>query len=227
MKKREIAISDIHGCLLTFKCLLEEKIQLTSADALYLLGDCIDRGPDSKGVIDYILKLQKDGFEVHCLRGNHEQMLLDALKSEFHEDRFMMYGGKETMESYNCTIREFQNHPHVDFYKNLRYYIELDNYYLVHAGFDFRGEGAFYRVKPMIWIRDWYYDIDKSQLNGKIIVHGHTPQRKSLIEGMKEVMSKMQVINIDAGCYHYKKLCALDLTNQELYFQDCLDEVSY
>jgi serine/threonine protein phosphatase 1 len=227
MENRAIAISDIHGCLLTFKYLLEEKVQFTKEDTLYLLGDYIDRGPDSKGVVDYILKLQEDGFQVHCLRGNHEQMLLDALESKAKADRFLMYGGKQTMESYNCTLEDFQNHPHLNFYKNLRYYIELDKYYLVHAGFDFRGEGAFYRVKPMIWIRDWYYDIDKSQLNGKIIVHGHTPQRKPAIEEMLKKMQETQVIDIDAGCFKYKKMCAFDLTNQKLFFQDCLDEVNW
>ena len=227
MKNRAIAISDIHGCLLTFKALLEEKVQFTKSDTLYLLGDYIDRGPDSKGVIDYILKLQADGFKVHCLRGNHEQMLLDALQNRNRVSRFKMNGGRQTMQSYNCTLQDFQNHPHLDFYKNLDYYIELDKYYLVHAGFEFRGGGAFFQVERMLWIRDWYHDIDKSQLDGKIIVHGHTPQKQATIEQMFKEMTETQFIDIDAGAYHYKKMCAFDLTNQQLFFQDCLDEVKW
>lgn len=227
MKNREIAISDIHGCLKTFKYLLEEKVQLTKEDALYLLGDYIDRGPDSKGVIDYILQLQADGFQVHCLMGNHEIMLLESHQSDYHEDFFLVNGGEQTLKSYGCEFQDLRNHPHIDFYKNLRYYIELDNYYLVHAGFDFRGADAFYNTKPMLWSRNWYRHIDKTQLNGKIIVHGHTPQKIATIKAMKDNMNINQYIDIDAGCFYYKKMCALDLTNQKLFFQDCLDEVEW
>ncbi|MEO0876095.1 MAG: metallophosphoesterase, partial [Bacteroidota bacterium] len=65
---RKFAISDIHGCLKTFEALLDQ-IQFTTQDELYLLGDYIDRGPDSKGVIDLIWKMQADGYQVKCLRG--------------------------------------------------------------------------------------------------------------------------------------------------------------
>ena len=65
---RKFAISDIHGCLKSFEALLD-KIQLSTSDELYILGDYIDRGPDSKGVIDYIWKLEQEGYAVKCLRG--------------------------------------------------------------------------------------------------------------------------------------------------------------
>jgi len=70
---RQIAISDIHGCARTFQALLD-KIQLSTNDQLYLLGDYIDRGPDSKGVIDTILGLINAGYRVQTLMGNHEKM---------------------------------------------------------------------------------------------------------------------------------------------------------
>lgn len=76
---KKYAITDIHGCNKTFQALLD-KIAFTTADALYLLGDYIDRGPDSKGVFDTIFNLQETGHSVHCLRGNHEAMFLDSLK---------------------------------------------------------------------------------------------------------------------------------------------------
>lgn len=59
-------------CLKTFKSLLK-KISVSKSDELYILGDFIDRGPQSKGVIDYIWELQKLGYIVHCLKGNHDQ----------------------------------------------------------------------------------------------------------------------------------------------------------
>ena len=66
------AISDIHGCAKTFEALLD-RIALSTQGELYLLGDYLDRGPDSKGVLDLIFRLQREGYAVHCLRGNHEQ----------------------------------------------------------------------------------------------------------------------------------------------------------
>ena len=65
-------IPDIHGYLNTLKSLIENRISLTKEDTLYFLGDYIDRGPNSKGVIDYIMSLQDQDYDIHCLRGNHE-----------------------------------------------------------------------------------------------------------------------------------------------------------
>ena len=66
------AISDIHGCCQTFRYMVETELQITKEDELFLLGDYIDRGKDSKGVFDYIMQLQNDNFKVQCLMGNHE-----------------------------------------------------------------------------------------------------------------------------------------------------------
>ncbi len=68
---RKLAIGDIHGCNKTFKALLDQ-INLSKDDELTLLGDYIDRGPDSKGVIDTIINLQSSGYQVRALRGNHD-----------------------------------------------------------------------------------------------------------------------------------------------------------
>lgn len=76
---RTIAIADIHGCCRTFRRLLFDIVRLDKADTLYLLGDMIDRGPDSKGVIETILELHEEGYAIKPVRGNHEQMLLQAI----------------------------------------------------------------------------------------------------------------------------------------------------
>lgn len=68
----QYAITDLHGCARTFRALLD-KIRFSKEDELYLLGDYINRGPDSKGVIDHILELRESGHTVHCLRGNHQR----------------------------------------------------------------------------------------------------------------------------------------------------------
>ncbi|MEO6813790.1 MAG: metallophosphoesterase, partial [Ginsengibacter sp.] len=67
--KRVFAIGDIHGCIHTFKKLLLDKIKVDKSDKIYCLGDYIDRGHDSKGVIDFILQLRSEGYEIHTIRG--------------------------------------------------------------------------------------------------------------------------------------------------------------
>ena len=67
-------IPDIHGCAKTLKVLLENMLKVTKNDQLYFLGDYIDRGPDGKGVIDYLMHLQKEEYNVLLLKGNHEDM---------------------------------------------------------------------------------------------------------------------------------------------------------
>ena len=75
-------IPDVHGCSKTLRYVVEEMIRLQKEDILFLLGDLIDRGPDSKGVIDYIMGLEARGYNVTTLRGNHEDYLLKAARAD-------------------------------------------------------------------------------------------------------------------------------------------------
>jgi serine/threonine protein phosphatase 1 len=79
---RRFAATDLHGCLRTFRYLVEEELRLRTADHLYLLGDYVNKGPDSAGVLDYLMQLQAAGYQVHCLRGNHEHELLVTIHGE-------------------------------------------------------------------------------------------------------------------------------------------------
>ena len=79
-----------------------EGIKLQKEDTLYLLGDYINKGPDSKGVIDFIFSLREEHFNVFCLRGNHEQYLIDGLSYTWEEIAFRNRGGTETLESFNA-----------------------------------------------------------------------------------------------------------------------------
>src|SRR3954452_10553358 len=78
MDYRRFVIPDIHGCSRTFRRLVSEVIRLQAGDELYLLGDMIDRGPDSKGVLDFIFQMRHEGFTVKGVKGNHEEMCLRA-----------------------------------------------------------------------------------------------------------------------------------------------------
>ena len=97
---RKIAVSDIHGCLKTFKALVEEQVVLNPQDELYLLGDFIDRGPDSKGVLDYVMQLDEAGYQVHCLRGNHEDMMLQAVRDREDIGMWLFNGGQQALDSF-------------------------------------------------------------------------------------------------------------------------------
>lgn len=85
---KRYAISDIHGCYKTFQRLVEEGIRLTKFDQLFLLGDYVDRGPSSKAVLDYIIGLMEEEFNIFPLRGNHEN---DLLEFAMGEPRFLLW----------------------------------------------------------------------------------------------------------------------------------------
>lgn len=212
------AISDIHGCIATFKTLLN-KIKFSKEDELYLLGDYIDRGPDSKGVIDHIWYLQESGHQVYCLRGNHENMLLQEVINPIHYYR----GEPALLKSFGITNSIFIPNQYIKWMNELDYYMEVDNYILVHAGLNFDVPNPLEAYDDMVWIRSFHPNINKDWLNGRIIVHGHTPQRFSFLKRGHSQMKEVGAINIDGGCvfstHGLGQLCALELDSQELIIQ--------
>jgi serine/threonine protein phosphatase 1 len=225
MSKRKIIVSDIHGCAYTFRVLINQQVKLTQEDHLYLLGDYIDRGPDSKGVIDFILELQEDGYQVSCLRGNHEDMLLKAYDGDGNTANiWRMNGGDKTMESFGL-MYQIRDIPakYITFLKNLHYFFDLEDCVLVHAGLNFKVEDPLQDLFSVMWLRHWYKNLNRDWLGNRIIIHGHTPKPKRDIESMFYNLGSQPILNIDAGCYIYGDLCAFDLTNGKLYFQENLD----
>ena len=220
---KRYAISDIHGCIRTFRCLVEDKLQLKRDDELYLLGDYIDRGPDSKGVIDFILELKDNGFNVHALRGNHEEMMLNALRDPAENYELWFYnGGYDTLKSfalekygrYGLHAGLFDD-KYIRFLEQLEYYFRIDGYYLVHAGMDFSLEDPFVNRKIMLWTRTSVYD--KRYLEERRLVHGHTP---TAVERIRASVNE-RIINIDGGCVFGEmkglgNLVALDLDASDI-----------
>lgn len=226
---KKFAISDIHGCAKTFKALLD-RISFSPEDELYLLGDYVDRGPDSKGVIDHIWHLQETGHTVRCLRGNHEQMFLHVIDA-----RAELSGVKETL-GYAETLASFGTSnvdgipkSYIKWMKNLDYYLEVDQYILVHAGLNFSVGKPFENRREMIWIRDWYEEIDREWLGNRIVVHGHTPARQLDIKNSIGKLAANPVIDIDNGCpfksIGFGNLCAFELGSQQFTFQANIDEM--
>lgn len=224
---RKIAISDIHGCIKSFKALLY-KIGHSKKDELYLLGDFIDRGPDSKGVIDYIWQLQIEGHFVHCLRGNHEQMLLDSFNDTYDLQLWQSHGGIDTMRSFEVKSVDEIPQNYLEWFDALPYFVEIDDYILVHAGLNFNLPNPLDGIQSMIWIRNWYDNIKKDWLGNRTIVHGHVPTSASSIrENLSEIEEKSTMI-IDGGCVYDVQelgyLFAFDLEKKQLYAQKNVDE---
>ena len=227
---RKFAISDIHGCNRTFNALLKQ-IQFSKSDELYLLGDYIDRGPDSKGVIDTIFGLQKTGHFVKCLRGNHEEGILKS-----RSDRNQLYnwhtywGGEQTLRSFGSMGLIDIPRIYWNFFEDLDYYAIVDEFILVHAGLNFVMENPLDDKHSMLWIRDWYIDVNYEWLKNRVIVHGHTPIDQSNIVTALKQLNDVQILNIDNGCFRtnshgMKHLCAFEMTERKLFFQDNLDDM--
>lgn len=210
---REFAIGDIHGCCKTFKRLLLEKIQLRKSDKIYCIGDYIDRGNDSKGVLDFILELRRIGYQIHTLRGNHEQMMMDALSSVSKLQHWLSNGGIDTMESFGLkSVNEIAS-EYVSFLKRTKYYIKTSKYIFVHAGLNFKKSNLFEDKEAMLWMRN--FSPDQPALGTQLLIHGHTPISLDAI-----LSQQGNCFNIDGGCVftehrHLGKLVALNLTERK------------
>ena len=152
MNKRLFAIGDIHGCFDAFRSLLEQKIQIKESDQIILLGDYIDRGTQSKEVIDYIIDLQAKGFDIVPLLGNHEAMLLDAYKNEELVSEWIQNGGSETLKSFGINSLKDIESKYIEFIKGLPSYYAFEEYLFVHAGFNDSDPNPFSDKYSMIWV---------------------------------------------------------------------------
>lgn len=230
---RRIVIGDVHGCLKTLLELLERKIHVGKEDNLFFVGDYIDRGPDSKGVLDYLIGLRQKGYEMVFIRGNHEEMLIESFTSDAYFAPWIYNGGEKTLDSFGLTMEEYLALPgdrklpstYMEFLSHTTYYVELDKVYIVHAGFNFRAKNPFHDLDAMIWSRD--FDYDRFKAKGKPVIHGHTPTsletiRRSLFDPEKKL------INIDAGCVYTEypemgNLIALDIDSWQLFVQQNIE----
>jgi serine/threonine protein phosphatase 1 len=222
----DYAIGDIHGCLEKLARLLTYIRYDPAADRLLFLGDYIDRGPQSKGVLDLLLALQHENAANIFLMGNHEDNFLHYIQACLTDtadywltEPFFAGGGLATLQSYCPGMR----HPHearlvaaippehVTFLSSLRLYWTDDTYIAVHAG-----------VRPGIPLQQ-QYENDLLRIRGpflhtphglgKCVVFGHTP--------FPEVRRAADKIGIDTGaCYTnmgYGKLTALCLQTQQIF----------
>jgi serine/threonine protein phosphatase 1 len=227
---RQFAIGDVHGCEASLLALLAQ-LNLQEGDELYFLGDYIDRGPDSKGVLDTIFALQKRGFKVECLLGNHEALMLGALNGDRDDARiWQQNGGKRALQSFGA--HEVFEVPRVypDFMATMPLVLEVGDYILVHGGLNFNAQDPLNPTQQMIWIRDWYDKINYAWLGNRMIIHGHTPQSVAETEAQLALLEQERVLNIDCGCVFnggvFNTLACFELTSKQLFLQKNVEYTS-
>lgn len=203
-------IADIHGCLFTLRKLIEEEICISKSDNIYFLGDYIDRGPRSAQVIEYLIDLKKNGYSLFPIRGNHEQMILDAMYSSSGYNMWMLNSGKTTLQSYKEMLGSFFEFPedipdkHILFFTRLPFYYEIESkYILIHGSLNFGIPNPFTDTDAMLWNRP--ANMPSNFLPGKVLIYGHTP---TPLESIKTVVKNYQSrqIPLDAGCVYSKSL---------------------
>ncbi|MDA8427663.1 MAG: metallophosphoesterase family protein [Geobacteraceae bacterium] len=222
MPPRSFVIGDIHGCAATLRRLVDGALRPLPHDRIYLLGDLIDRGPDSKGVLDFIFELQERGLSVSCVRGNHEEMCLQASVDHYYLNLWTANGGLDTLESFQADGPGDIPHLYRAFLGSLPLYILLDNFVIVHAGLNFDTPSPFDDTGAMLWTRSAV--VDRQRIGGRRLICGHTLVTRSRLEASLESSKIM----LDNGCVFVDRpelgsLAALELETMQVYYQENID----
>lgn len=221
---RIYAIGDVHGCdaaLAGVHELIERDIARRPPEdwRIIHLGDYIDRGPDSRAVIERLIGRLARG-RCYCLRGNHEQMAIDVLLdgAERALDLWLMNGGVETLANYGVrpppgiTAGELRRAmletipaAHQQFLLALPHVVRFGDYAFVHAGIRPGLPLAEQRASDLVWIREPF--LSDGRDHGPVIVHGHTP--------VGAVEASANRINLDTGAVFGGSLTCLVLDGAE------------
>jgi serine/threonine protein phosphatase 1 len=233
--ERVYAIGDIHGRLDLFEQLIaaidaDDAARKPAKTTVVLLGDLVDRGPESAGVIDAAMDWSRRRT-VRLLFGNHEEMFLDSMERTEVLRHFLRYGGRETVLSYpidrtgyrELTLEQLQERmrsavpqAHIDYLRAAEDAVRIGDYLFVHAGI--RPGIPLEEQKPadMRWIRDSF--IDDTRDHGCVVVHGHT-----ISEAVEEMPNR---IGIDTGAFQSGRLTALGLEGSQRWYLTARDAIA-
>ncbi|HXG50788.1 MAG TPA: metallophosphoesterase family protein [candidate division Zixibacteria bacterium] len=207
-------IGDIHGCLNEVRRLVEQ-LNPGASDRLVFLGDYIDRGPDSAGVVSYLLDLRKSALcDTVFLKGNHEDMLMAylGLPGE-HGDAFLYNGGIATLWSYDISPTEAGlaaarlPPDHIEFFKTLRPYYITGEFLCVHAGVHPQKSLEDQSIADMLWIRAEF--IRNPHCLPYTVLFGHTPTQEVFFDLPYK-------IGLDTGLVYGNKLSCLEIEKKVL-----------
>ncbi|WP_437185716.1 metallophosphoesterase family protein [Planctomicrobium sp. SH668] len=208
------AIGDIHGCgtaLLT----LVERVPMTSDDTVITLGDYVDRGPQSRQVLDWVMERTATGKCIP-LRGNHEIMMLDAIFGRMPMGLWLQYGGKEALDSYAAEgergVPEEIPQSHLQFIESqLLPYYESETHIFVHASVEPQFSLAEQIPDSLYWTR---FNGIRPHRSGKTIICGHTAQKSGLPANVGHAVcidtwacgdGWLTCLNVDTGEYFQAK----------------------
>ncbi|NCO56698.1 MAG: metallophosphatase [Nitrospirae bacterium CG18_big_fil_WC_8_21_14_2_50_70_55] len=196
---RTFAIGDIHGCLDHLEALLARIAYQPGEDRLIFLGDYVDRGPDSAGVVERLLVLRAESPQVVCLMGNHERMFLDFLDDR-RPELFLANGGRATLASYQRRSHRWQRltgraeipDDHVAFLRALPLMHVTPTHVFVHAGLRPGLPLAEQVEEDLLWIREPFFTAPVEL--SRTVVFGHSPMVTPFREAKR--------VGIDTGaCY--------------------------
>ena len=210
MAGRTIAIGDIHGCAIAFASLIEF-IDLNSTDTLITLGDYVDRGLDSKGVLDQLVALGKRCRHIPIL-GNHDEMMLHSRNSDYDFNSWMAIGGAAALDSYGSsgTLDRIPA-AHFEFLETCVSYFETETDFFLHAIYkpDLPLDQQDLNTLRWLSLRD---SIPGAHFSGKTAFLGHTPQN--------DVLDLGHLVCIDTGCCNDGWLTAIEATTRQVWQVD-------
>lgn len=209
MAGRTIAIGDIHGCVFALNAILDA-VRPELDDLIVCLGDVIDRGRESREVLDTLIDLDRT-TELIVIMGNHEEILLGALENERLLESWLNLGGAATVNSYRFggTLRDIPD-DHVHFLRRCRDFHETDRHLFVHASYD--PDLPLPRTPP--YLLRWTLLDDpapRPHRSGKTVIAGHTEQKNG------EILDLGCVKCIDTYCHGYGWLTALGVNSGQVW----------
>jgi serine/threonine protein phosphatase 1 len=207
--RRLLAVGDIHGCREALRELLD-RVAPTEHDQLVFLGDYIDRGPDSAGVVGDLLALRERLPGTVFLRGNHEQLLLEVLAGA-NPLNFLLNGGGPTIASYRKGGGWPPPFEHQAFFASLLPLFTNEEFIFVHAGLRPGIPLAEQGPDDLLWIREDFLHAEVDW--GRIVVFGHTPFAKPLLTADR--------IGLDTGCVYGGRLTCCDVNTRQTWQASC------
>src|SRR5215475_5134354 len=191
---RTYAIGDIHGLLGKVRRLIARCQHDARGQPLrfVFLGDYIDRGPDSRAVVEHMMELEAHlGDDAVFLKGNHEDMALAASESSVNAGMWLFNGGDATLTSYGVTSARELPEQHLNWFRSLRLTFDDGRRFFVHAGVNAARPLDAQDEHDLLWIREPFLSAARDY--GRLVVHGHTPRP----DGRPDLRPNR--LNIDTG----------------------------
>ena len=210
--RRTIAVGDIHGCLAALEAICGA-VALTSTDTLVILGDVIDRGPDSCGVLAFLLEL-RERCQLVTILGNHEQMMLDSADGKMALQDWLIHGGEETLDSYgkNAGLSSVPD-SHFEYLRTWCDFYETDDHFFAHGNYE---SGLPLEKQPWHNLR-WLslqWSMPAAHQSGKKAIVGHTANKRG------EILDGEHLICIDTYCHGGGWLTAMEPATGEVWQAD-------